>query len=104
LFDVRNQSRESLLLHLVVPEHEIAPGYAGYTVETTDGRTLSGIIVAETASGITLRQPLGVEETLLRERIARIDADDLSLMPQELEKSMTLQELADLLAWLKGGN
>jgi putative heme-binding domain-containing protein len=73
-------------------------------VETTDGRTLSGIIVAETASGITLRQPLGVEETLLRERIARIDADDLSLMPQELEKSMTLQELADLLAWLKGGN
>jgi hypothetical protein len=30
--------------------------------------------------------------------------DSLSLMPQELEKNMTRQELADLFAYLGGGS
>ena len=34
--------------------------------------------------------------------ICRLTASRLSLRPQELEKAMTPQELADLLAYLKG--
>ena len=34
--------------------------------------------------------------------IATMTTSRLSLMPQELEKTMTRQELADLLAFLKG--
>ncbi|HEX5175685.1 MAG TPA: PVC-type heme-binding CxxCH protein, partial [Chthoniobacteraceae bacterium] len=32
LFDVRNQPKESILLHIIVPDHEIAPAFAAYHV------------------------------------------------------------------------
>jgi putative heme-binding domain-containing protein len=102
LFGIRNQSKAIILLHTVVPEHEIAPGFAAYVIETKDGRTLSGIIISETDESITLRQPLGVEERLLRHDIAAMTQSALSLMPAGLEQTMTPQELADLLAYLKG--
>jgi putative heme-binding domain-containing protein len=102
LFGIRNQPKEAILLHLVVPEYEILPGFAAYEIETRDGRTLSGLIAGETATSVTLRGGQGMEETILRGNIARLTASALSLMPQELEQQMTRQELADLLAFLKG--
>jgi putative heme-binding domain-containing protein len=102
IFGVRNQSKETLLLHIIVPEYEVPSGFAGYVLETKDGRTLSGLIVAETATSLTLREALGQEETILRSQIASLNAMTLSLMPQEMEKNMSRQELADLLSYLKG--
>jgi putative membrane-bound dehydrogenase-like protein len=102
LFGMRNQPKETILLHIIVPEYEIIPGFAGYEVETTDGRVLSGLIAAETPSTITLRMAQGQEETLSRQAIVSITASGLSLMPQEMEKNMSRQDLADLLAYLKG--
>ncbi|MEK7686493.1 MAG: PVC-type heme-binding CxxCH protein [Verrucomicrobiota bacterium] len=102
LFGIRNQPKEAILLHILIPEYEIVPGFAGYVIETKDGRTLSALIASETATSLTLRQALGEEETLLRSNIASISATALSLMPQELEKNMSRQEMADLIAYLKG--
>jgi putative membrane-bound dehydrogenase-like protein len=102
LFGMRNQSKEAMLLHIIVPEYEILPGFAGYEVELKDGRVLSGLIAAETPSSITLRMAQGQEETLPRQAIAKLAATGLSLMPQEMEKNMSQQDLADLLAYLKG--
>ena len=67
-----------------------------------DGRTLAGILVSETPTSLTLRMPLAQEETLLRANVAKIEALPGSLMPGGLEATMTRQELADLLAYLKG--
>ena len=44
----------------------------------------------------------GVEQQIPRSNLASMLTSRLSLMPQELEKTMTKQELADLLAFLKG--
>jgi putative heme-binding domain-containing protein len=85
-----------------VPEHEIAPGFAAYSVETKDGRALFGIITSETAESLTLRQPGGGEENILRSNVAKVEASPLSLMPPGLEAAMSQQELADLLGYLKG--
>jgi len=63
---------------------------------------LSGLIAAETPSIITLRMAQGQEENLPREKIVSISATGLSLMPQEIEKNLSRQDLADLLAYLKG--
>jgi len=89
-------------LHIIVPEYEIMPGFAAYEVEMKDGRVLSGLIAAETPSSITLRMAQGEEENLPREKIVSISATGLSLMPQEIEKNLSRQDLADLLAYLKG--
>lgn len=102
LFDIRQQPKESILYHLVLPEAEIAPNFVNYECELTDGRVLSGLLAAESGASVTLRMAQGVEESIPRTRIARLTASRLSLMPQELEKAMSLQELADLLAYLRG--
>ena len=76
--------------------------YTCYNVETKDGQSLTGILAAETPGSITLRQALGHEETVQRTNIASMSASRLSLMPDELEKTMSKQDLADLLDFLKG--
>ena len=61
---------------------------------------VTGLIVRETAESLTLRTA-----QLAETRIARKDVDELlpcnvSLMPEGLEKTMTRQELRDLLEFL----
>ena len=102
LLGIRNQPKEAILLHVVAPDYEIAPGFAGYTVETKDGRSFSGLILSETRTSITVRQAQGIEENILRSSIASLEASRSSLMPQEFEKAMSRQDLADLIAYLKG--
>lgn len=102
LTGVRNQPPEALLLHIVVPDAEVAPGYQACEVETRDGRSLTGLLVAETGDTITLRRAGGEQETLGRANVASVVVGRLSLMPQELETTMSEQELADLLAFLRG--
>jgi len=102
LTGIRNQPSEVLLLHIVVPEYEITPTYACYNVETKEGGAFTGLLVAETPSSITLRMAQGVEENISRANIASLSISRLSLMPQELEKAMSKQGFADLIAFLKG--
>ena len=102
LFGVRNQAKEAILLHVLVPDHEITPGFTAYTVATGDGRILTGLIASETDSSIVLRQPLGKEDVVLRSDIDELSASKQSLMPQGVEKTISRQEFADLLSYLKG--
>jgi putative membrane-bound dehydrogenase-like protein len=102
LFGIRNQTKEAILLHVLVPDREITTGFTAYTAQTLDGRVLTGLISSETPTSITLRQPLGKEETLLRQDIEELIASKTSLMPRGVEQSVSRQEFADLLAYLKG--
>ena len=102
IFGMRNQAKEAILLHVLVPNHEVNTGFTAYEIETRDGRTLTGLIASETAASITLRQAQGIEESLRRADIISLRANSLSLMPDEFEKAMSRQDLADLLAFLKG--
>ena len=54
LFGIRNQPKEAILLHILIPEYEITPGFGAYMIETTDGRILAGLLVGETATQVTL--------------------------------------------------
>lgn len=89
-------------MHILVPEHEITPGFTAYIVTTKEGRVLTGLISSETATSLTLKQALGKEETILRQDIEELSSSKLSLMPQGVEKTVNSQEFADLLSYLKG--
>jgi putative membrane-bound dehydrogenase-like protein len=102
LFSIRNQPKETILLHIIVPDYEIVPGFTGYNVELKDGTTLSGLIISETDSAITLRLPGGADQNVLRTNVQTLQSSKTSLMPQELEKTMTREEMGDLVAYLKG--
>ena len=101
LTGLRNQPAEALLLHIIVPNQEVYPQYTMYEVDTVETETFAGLLAAETPLQITLKLPLGLAKTIPRKDIKAIRASSISLMPDLLEKTMTQQELADLLAFLK---
>ncbi len=101
LTGLRNQPADAILLHILVPNYEVAPSYQTLTVVTQDGRTLTGWLAGESDSSVTLRTAFGTEETVLRKSMTSLTASGLSLMPDGLEQTMTKPELAGLIAFLK---
>lgn len=101
LSGVRNQPADALLLHIVVPDYEITPGYEAFSVDTRDGRSLFGRLESEAPNGVTLRDAAGQSHQIVRGDIASMRAATSSLMPVGLEDAMSAQELADLIAYLK---
>ncbi|MGH9341935.1 MAG: PVC-type heme-binding CxxCH protein, partial [Acidobacteriota bacterium] len=50
------RSKGFLLIQILDPNLDITPGYESYTIETKDGRLLSGVIANESATSVTLRR------------------------------------------------
>ena len=103
LTGVKNQPADVLLLHTLVPNYEVYPAYQAISVQTSDGRSVSGRLIAETDNSITLRTAFGTDESILRTAIASLTNTGRSLMPDGLEQTMTQEELSQLIAYLKSG-
>jgi putative membrane-bound dehydrogenase-like protein len=99
--DSRTKTPAQLLTDILQPNRAIDANYVGYSVITTDGKIHEGIIQAETAQSITLGLPEGKTLTLLRRDIEQLRSSGVSLMPEGLEKNVDLQQMADLIAFIK---
>ena len=96
-----NRADETLVADILDPSRQITAGYRNYTIVTEAGRIFTGLLAAETATSITLRREEKAEETILRKDIDEIEASTLSMMPEKLEKEVSPQEVADLIAYLR---
>jgi putative heme-binding domain-containing protein len=99
--DTRTKTLDALLIDILNPNQAIDNNYVNYLVTTKSGKSLTGIIAGETASSITLRRAEGQSDTILRQDIDEIQSSGISLMPDGLEKTITVSEMADLLLFLK---
>jgi putative membrane-bound dehydrogenase-like protein len=99
--DTRTKTPEGLLVDILNPNAAIDNNYVNYVITTKNGRMLTGIISAETAGGITLKRAENQTETVLRADIDDIQSTGQSLMPEGLEKGIGIEEMADLLSFLK---
>ncbi len=96
-----DKSPQFLLTSILDPNAAVADQFVAYNIETRDGRSLSGVVAAETGTSLTLANASGVRETILRTDIAELRASNLSLMPEGLEQGLAPQDLADLIAYLQ---
>jgi putative heme-binding domain-containing protein len=94
-------SRKELLESIVFPSHVISSQYAAKTVRTTDGRTLTGLVVPGAAGETIVIEPSGDKVTLAQGEIEATRPSKLSPMPAGLLDSLTLEEIADLFAYLQ---
>jgi putative heme-binding domain-containing protein len=92
--------RSELIVHILDPSRSVEGNYLQYTVSTTDGRTLSGLLAGETRTSIDLLDSEGKKQTILREDIEALAASKKSVMPEGFEKSVPPEGLADLLQFL----
>ncbi|MFN0051097.1 MAG: PVC-type heme-binding CxxCH protein [Planctomycetales bacterium] len=100
---IRHRSPEEVLLHVLDPNREVSPNYLDYVVVLKNGKTTTGVIAAETPTSVTLRRAEGAQETILRTDIEELSSSGKSIMPEGLEKQISVQEMADLLGFLLGG-
>ena len=92
--------KETLLGDLLDPSRQVPPDYLSYTLVTHDGRVLAGILLSDTSEAVTLRRGEGADETVLRGDIDQMQAAGKSLMPEGFEQRLSVQDVADLLAFL----
>jgi putative heme-binding domain-containing protein len=99
--DSRTKTPAQLLVSILDPNRAIDNNYISYTAVTADGKVHTGVIATETASSITLRQQENKTVTLLRKDVETLKSNGISLMPVGLEKNITVQQMADLIAYIK---
>lgn len=97
---IRDRGLEGVLLAILDPNREAKPQFLAYAVETKNGRQVTGLLTAETATGLTIRRADGMSETIARKDVESLRSLGLSYMPEGLEKQIDVPAMADLLAYL----
>jgi putative membrane-bound dehydrogenase-like protein len=94
-------SKEGLYNAILFPDLGISFGYEGYLFKLSDGTTAMGRIVSETSDKIEL-QYMSNAQVVNTSDVASKTKLPNSLMPGDLQKLMTEDELVDLVEYLKG--
>jgi putative membrane-bound dehydrogenase-like protein len=104
LSGINNKTKEELLTDILDPNYAIEPRFINYVLTTKNGYIYDGVISNETPGSIALRGGAEARDhTVLRKNIAQIHASRISLMPEGFERSLSKQDIADVIAYLRGG-
>ncbi|MCH7725608.1 MAG: c-type cytochrome [Planctomycetes bacterium] len=95
------RGKRDLLEAILYPSSSLVRGYESVSLATTDGKVHSGLITRQTAAIIHLRTAQQTEIRLRRDDIEEIRPSRASIMPGGLDKTMTEQQLRDLIAYLQ---
>ncbi|MEX1098453.1 MAG: PVC-type heme-binding CxxCH protein [Planctomycetales bacterium] len=93
-------SRQALYESILFPSAGISHNYETYTILLANGTTASGVINSRTDESVTLKSAEAIERTYPAAEIEEIVKQDVSLMPADVQKSMTADELVDLVEYL----
>jgi len=85
---------------VLYPSKAIREGYQRVEVEMKNEETYEGMVKAETNEELTLRDANGNNRRVSKADIKDRRNSQLSLMPEGMEAVMTLQDFADLVAYL----
>ena len=89
-----------LLSNVFDPSLVIGAGYRSYTVVTNGGRVLNGLLAEDSPQRVVLKVQGGKQEVIPRADIDEFKVNEISLMPEQLEKQLTPQEIIDLFAFI----
>jgi putative membrane-bound dehydrogenase-like protein len=96
----KKASKQDLLESILNPSKAVADQYVNWQIETKKGLSLSGLIVEETPSTITLRDGNGKDTKIEKSDIESREKSPKSLMPDNLLAYMTEDDLVDIVAYL----
>jgi putative membrane-bound dehydrogenase-like protein len=99
--DLRTKTLEQVLVDVLQPNKAIDNNFVSYTVVTDDGVQYVGIIAAETPGSVTLKMPDGKTQSILKTEIDEMSSNGVSLMPEGIERNIPLQDMADVISFVK---
>jgi putative membrane-bound dehydrogenase-like protein len=95
------RTERDLLESIVFPSASFVRSYEPVRVRTADGRTLNGIIKKDAPDELVLAVAADKEERVARADVEEVSPSSVSLMPAGLDQQLSVQELADLVAFLR---
>ena len=94
------EDTDYLLQNILDPNAIIGKDYQQTFITTKDGQTVSGIVAAEDADGVTLNT-LGVATTIPRNKIAEMKQSEQSMMPEGMLAALDEPGVRDLFLYLR---
>ena len=101
--DLTGSNRANLdyiLTEIINPSEVMQESYQLVIVTTRDGRTISGVVAAEDPQQLTLRL-VGQDTVIAKSEIQSREKSPVSMMPEGLLKTLTNDEVRDLIAYLR---
>jgi putative membrane-bound dehydrogenase-like protein len=95
------RAEEAFIRDIVAPSDTISAGFNTYNLVTTDGHIYNGMLAAETPTSVTLREPGGKEQVVLRKDIDELHVLPTSLMIDDFAKQLKPADVANVIAWLR---
>ncbi|MEZ6104082.1 MAG: c-type cytochrome [Pirellulaceae bacterium] len=91
------------LTAIVAPSIEIREGFQSYRATMDDGRIIVGMIADQGPSTVTIRTAENARIVLDRDHVEELTAMSTSLMPEDLLKDFSDQQLQALIAYVSQG-
>src|SRR6185369_12323386 len=82
------------------PSLVIGAAYQARTIVTDKGKIVTGLLAEESDQRVVLKIQGGKQEVVPRSDIDEMKISELSLMPEDVEKTLKPQEIADLFAFI----
>jgi putative membrane-bound dehydrogenase-like protein len=89
-----------LLDAIINPNAAIVFGYEAWLINTKDGESVYGFLIADNKQSVTIKDISGVKHVIAQDRISSKKKQDGSLMPDPLTMKLSEQDLADIAAFL----
>ncbi len=96
----KKASRENLYESILLPSKAIADQYLQWKIDKMDGVSVSGLIVAETPTSITLRDANAKDQKIDKKDIDTRTKLAVSIMPENIAAYMTEDDLTDVVEYL----
>lgn len=93
-------ARDAMYTAILDPNAAISHNYENYAVQTIEGKLFTGLLVNETDDKVVLKSAEGVPTEILRDDIDEMQKLEVSLMPADLARPLTQQDLVDLVEYL----
>lgn len=97
----RIRTERDLLESILFPSASFVQSFEPWTIVTDDGRQVSGVVQVDRPEAMTLSAGPDKTFRVPREQIVAMVRSEVSIMPTGLEKILSDQELADLVAYLR---
>lgn len=102
LASLTDYSPQALLTAILDPNRAVEAKFLDYIAVTNSGLTYTGMLANETGNSITLLGQEAKQQTILRTDLEELKATGKSMMPEGLEKDLSPDDLANVIAFVRG--
>lgn len=93
-------TRDFLYESILFPSAAIAHNYETFRLDLENGTSVTGIITSETADSVTIKTADAIVHTYKKSEVDTKTQLKLSIMPADLQKLMTVDDLVDVVEYL----